>query len=151
MSEKLRLVQKEVDATKDIMMKNMEDVIKRGDNLEELQRTTDQLQKASVTFERKAKETKRTMCMKNCKMTAIIIGVVLVIIALIVLFVVKPWDNIGTTPTTAPTTPTTPLALMKRDFTGVAMTFKSLTKPVIDFVTVPFYSIYGFVSAFQIK
>lgn len=132
MSEKIRLVQKQVDDTKDIMMRNIEETIRRGDNLEQLQKTTDELQKATITFERKAREVKRTMCMKNCKMTAIIIAVVLIIIGLIVLFVMKPWDNIGTTPTVAPTTE--PSLVMKRyaDFTGVTMTFRNLIKPFVE-------------------
>jgi synaptobrevin family protein YKT6 len=54
--DKLAKITKEIDEIKIIMHENIENLIKRGENLKELDNRTDELLKASIRFEKKARD-----------------------------------------------------------------------------------------------
>ncbi|KAF8796119.1 Vesicle-associated membrane protein 3 like protein [Argiope bruennichi] len=68
----------------DIMRTNVEKVLERDQKLSELDDRADALQQGASQFEQQAGKLKRKFWWKNCKMWAILIGVVLIIIIVIV-------------------------------------------------------------------
>lgn len=56
-ADKIMLIQKNLDDLKDIMHKNINDVLKRGESLESLMERSEDLSQASIHFYKKAKAT----------------------------------------------------------------------------------------------
>lgn len=56
-ADKIMLIQKNLDDLKDIMHKNINDVLKRGEDLESLMERSEDLSQASVVFYKRAKKT----------------------------------------------------------------------------------------------
>lgn len=83
-SKRLQQTQAQVDEVVDIMRTNVEKVLERDQKLSELDDRADALQQGASQFEQQAGKLKRKFWWKNCKMWAIIIGVILVIIIVIV-------------------------------------------------------------------
>ena len=86
--DKISQIQKELDETKSIMHKNIEKIIERGDNLENLENGTENLKIQGKSFRTKAMYLKRTMCWKNCRLTLAIISVVLVILIIALILII---------------------------------------------------------------
>jgi len=82
---KIEAVAAQIEEVKGVMHNNIEMTIKRGEDIEHLQDTTQILLDNSQTFRKNATALKRQQCWKNMKMTLIIAIVVLVIIAIIAL------------------------------------------------------------------
>lgn len=74
-------VQKEVDELKGIMVKNIDSIAQRGERLELLIDKAEDLNATSMTFKKSSKNLARSMCMKNVKMT-----IILVIVCILVLY-----------------------------------------------------------------
>jgi len=55
--DKAKKVLRQVDEVKDIMHKNIEEVLKRGENLDSLMEKSEDLSAVSVQFYKKAKQT----------------------------------------------------------------------------------------------
>jgi vesicle-associated membrane protein 7 len=72
-------VQDQLDELKGIMVKNIDLVANRGERLELLVDKTEDLSQSAMTFKKSSRQLSRAMCMKNCKITAILVFVVLVI------------------------------------------------------------------------
>ncbi|GFU11989.1 vesicle-associated membrane protein 3 [Trichonephila clavipes] len=83
-SKRLQQTQAQVDEVVDIMRTNVEKVLERDQKLSELDDRADALQQGASQFEQQAGKLKRKFWWKNCKMWAILIGVVLIIIIVIV-------------------------------------------------------------------
>ncbi|GBM28567.1 Vesicle-associated membrane protein 3 [Araneus ventricosus] len=83
-SKRLQQTQAQVDEVVGIMRVNVEKVLERDQKLSELDDRADALQQGASQFEQQAGKLKRKFWWKNCKMWAILIGVVLIIIIVIV-------------------------------------------------------------------
>lgn len=80
---KIKLIQNEISETTHIMKQNIDVVLERGEKIETLQEKTQQLEKDANTFQKISTKLKRSMCIKNAKMTAIIIAIFLIIFLII--------------------------------------------------------------------
>jgi len=83
-SKRLQHTQAQVDEVVDIMRTNVEKVLERDQKLSELDDRADALQQGASQFEQQAGKLKRKFWWKNCKMWAIIIGVIIIIIIVII-------------------------------------------------------------------
>ncbi|XP_010141253.1 PREDICTED: vesicle-associated membrane protein 7 isoform X2 [Buceros rhinoceros silvestris] len=75
--------QAQIDELKGIMVRNIDLVAQRGEKLELLIDKTENLVDSSVTFKTTSRNLARAMCMKNLKLTIVIIIVSIVIIYII--------------------------------------------------------------------
>jgi len=66
------------------MKQNIEDVISRGEKLDDLQDKTHNLEQESKLFRNSARTLKRHFCFQNAKMIAIIACIIIVIILIII-------------------------------------------------------------------
>lgn len=93
----------QVDEVKGIMTQNIEKVLERGERLEDLIASTNELEAQSQTFQKTARRVQRKMWWRNTKMTLCLIGVgitVVLVIILIILFstgVLPPKNDDGKT------------------------------------------------------
>src|SRR5437764_268454 len=92
-NEKINQIKKDVNETTQIMKNNIDIVVKRGENLNELENKTKELAIESSIFRRKAKDLKKYMCMQNAKTTAIIVCVIMIIIGIIILAIYARTNN----------------------------------------------------------
>ncbi|GAA6095096.1 vesicle-associated membrane protein 7 [Tachysurus ichikawai] len=83
-SDRLTETQMQVDDLRGIMVRNIDLVAQRGEKLELLIDKTENLVDSSVTFKTTSRNLARAMCMKNLKMTIIIVIVSLVVLYIIV-------------------------------------------------------------------
>ncbi|XWV24620.1 hypothetical protein QJ856_gp1165 [Tupanvirus deep ocean] len=89
-NEKLHFVQIELDETKDIMKKNIYNLLERGDKIENLHAKTEDLKKNSEDFRLGSRKLKDKMCWQNYKMTVLIVIIILAILAMIIIpFIIK--------------------------------------------------------------
>lgn len=82
-NDKINLIQNEIDNTKDTLRKNIDLVIERGENLEDLSEKSVSLIDRSRLFKIHSKRLKWKMFMKKVKMTALLVIILLVIIFII--------------------------------------------------------------------
>lgn len=61
-ADKIYKIKTDLDEVKDIMHKNMEDLLKRGESLDELMAKSKDLSTMSVEFYKKAKKKNQTCC-----------------------------------------------------------------------------------------
>lgn len=85
-NEKLYKVQEEIDDVRDVMEHNIESVLERAGKIEVIVDKSDKLRENSQIFNKNSKSLRRNMCLKNCKITTIIVLVVMAI--LIILFLI---------------------------------------------------------------
>lgn len=85
MENKILEIQDEIDQTKNIVHRNIDLVIERGDKLDELQDKSDNLHIQSQLFRKSAKKLKCKMLMKNIKMIILLLFVILLIILFIII------------------------------------------------------------------
>ncbi|XP_038057899.1 vesicle-associated membrane protein 7-like [Patiria miniata] len=83
--DRLGSVQADVDDLNRIMVRNIESLSNRGERLELLIDKTENLETTSLTFRKSSKTLARSMCIKNCKLTVILV----VVITLIIYFIVS--------------------------------------------------------------
>ncbi|KAF0973640.1 hypothetical protein FDP41_008067 [Naegleria fowleri] len=84
-NDKIYKLKNQIDATKDVMISNIDKVIERGERLDVLAEKTDELQDHAFTFKTKSKKLKNTM-KKRIILLALILIVIFVIIVLIAVF-----------------------------------------------------------------
>jgi hypothetical protein len=82
---KIKEIKNQVNETTEIMKKNIDAVIERGEKLSILEDRTDDLAKEAKLFHGGARTLKRNMCMKNAKLIGIIACIIITIILIIVL------------------------------------------------------------------
>ncbi|CAN8198610.1 unnamed protein product [Coccothraustes coccothraustes] len=85
-NRRLQQTQHQVDEVVDIMRVNVDKVLERDQKLSELDDRADALQAGASQFETSAAKLKRKYWWKNCKMWAILIGVVVIIIIIIIVW-----------------------------------------------------------------
>ncbi|KAL0974381.1 hypothetical protein UPYG_G00219690 [Umbra pygmaea] len=83
-ADHLTETQMQVDDLKGIMVRNIDLVAQRGEKLELLIDKTENLVDSSVSFKTTSRNLARAMCMKNLKLTIIVIVVSLVVLYIIV-------------------------------------------------------------------
>jgi len=66
--DKFKQVQGEIETVKDVMVKNIEKVLERGERIEILDDKTDSLNQASFVFKKRSTALRRAMWWKNQKL-----------------------------------------------------------------------------------
>lgn len=102
-------IHEEIDETKGIMLRNIEQVVARGERLDDIENKTYELEKDSHLFNINATKLKRAMCSRYCCLIFAILAFILVICAIIVLSVCGSLHCWGTTSTIVPT-PSIPIS-----------------------------------------
>jgi len=90
--DKIKLVQKETDETKELMKENIKKVIKNSEALEILDEETKVLEQSGAMFRNNAGRVKKNFFMRNIKLIATI-SIVFFIFILIVIFALVPWHK----------------------------------------------------------
>ena len=85
MNEKFNSTQAQVDNITNVMQQNLQHVMDRDYNLDNLQRNADNLNNQAGQFQNTSSRTKRLFIWKNAKWTAILIVTVIIILAVIAL------------------------------------------------------------------
>jgi vesicle-associated membrane protein 4 len=83
--DKLYDVQIKVDETTTILKQNIDLAIKRGEDLEVLDNKAQNLEIEATRFAKLSKSVKNKFRCANCKMTMLIVGIVVVIVAIIII------------------------------------------------------------------
>ncbi|XP_069049750.1 vesicle-associated membrane protein 7 [Lepisosteus oculatus] len=83
-SDRVAETQMQVDELKGIMVRNIDLVAQRGEKLELLIDKTENLVDSSVTFKTTSRNLARAMCMKNLKLTCVVVFVCILLIYIIV-------------------------------------------------------------------
>ncbi|KAG8555848.1 hypothetical protein GDO81_017836 [Engystomops pustulosus] len=83
-NDKIRHVQNQVDEVIDVMQENITKVIERGERLDELQDKSESLSDNATAFSSRARQLRRQMWWRECKMKAIV-ALVLVFILLVII------------------------------------------------------------------
>lgn len=84
--EKTQQRQKEVEEVTDIMNKNVDNMLVRGENLQDLSQQTETLQTSSKQFSKNAEAVKKKLWWKNVKMGIIVAAILLVIIIAVIVW-----------------------------------------------------------------
>jgi len=83
-NEKITMIQDEVNQVKDIMVRNIDDLVERGEKLDLLVDKTDNLSATAVTFKTTARTVHHKMWWKNIRWTIIVSIAVLIFVYFIV-------------------------------------------------------------------
>ncbi|XP_073478190.1 vesicle-associated membrane protein 8 [Aquarana catesbeiana] len=84
-NDRVRDLQSEVEGVKNIMSENVERILARGENLDQLRNKTEDLEASSEHFKTTSQKVARKYWWKNAKMIAIICVIVGIIVLLIIL------------------------------------------------------------------
>ncbi|XP_062515904.1 vesicle-associated membrane protein 4-like [Corticium candelabrum] len=84
----VKKVQQQLDDVVDIMHKNIERVVERGEKLEDLQDKSEDLVDSAAAFRTQARRIQRQMWWKRCRMRLILAAIVAAIILIIVVPIV---------------------------------------------------------------
>jgi len=82
-TDKVAKVQQEINQVKEVMIKNIDKVLERGEKIELLVDRTEELDAHAFKFKKASKTLKRAMWWKNVKLVVVIIFVLIVIIYII--------------------------------------------------------------------
>lgn len=85
-ADKISKIQAQIDDVKEVMLQNIEDVIQRGENIDNLVDTTGNLFEEATQFEDNSRTLRKAMWWKNCKLILMILGVLLLIAFIITWF-----------------------------------------------------------------
>jgi len=85
-NDKISVVHKQLEEAKNVYMEQIELLLERGEHIDILEDKTSNLAKESVVFKQKAHAMKMRFCMKNAKLIAVIVILVLVVVFLLVWF-----------------------------------------------------------------
>ncbi|XP_066276595.1 vesicle-associated membrane protein 3-like [Branchiostoma lanceolatum] len=97
-NRKMDKLQSEVDEVTNLLKDNVDKVLQRGDRLERLEERSEDLNAEANRFRVVSTKLKKKYCWQNCKMTLILTGVILLLLAVIagiIVGVVKPWESGG--------------------------------------------------------
>jgi len=100
---KVAALRSQVNEVKDVMSKNIEKVMERGDNLDNLVTKTTDLEAGAAVFRDRTKVVRRKMWWKNAKMN-IVLGVVAVAVILIIILSTVDWSPSSSSPASSATT-----------------------------------------------
>lgn len=77
-TDKIAKVQEEISQVKDVMIKNIDKVLERGEKIELLVDKTEVLDQHAFKFKKQSRSLKRAMWWKNIKLTILIIVIIIV-------------------------------------------------------------------------
>ncbi|XP_075012850.1 vesicle-associated membrane protein 4 isoform X2 [Calonectris borealis] len=83
-NDKIRHVQNQVDEVIDVMQENITKVIERGERLDDLQDKSESLSDNATAFSNRAKQLRRQMWWRGCKMKAIMALVAVILLLVII-------------------------------------------------------------------
>eukprot|EP01089_Gocevia_fonbrunei_P009793 TRINITY_DN2220_c0_g1_i1.p1 TRINITY_DN2220_c0_g1~~TRINITY_DN2220_c0_g1_i1.p1 ORF type:complete len:109 (+),score=20.60 TRINITY_DN2220_c0_g1_i1:388-714(+) len=86
-ADKVRKIKSEVDKVQDIMMENIENVLKRGERLDDLLDATDRLATDSAKWSQGAGRLHGVMWLKNMRLNIAIAGVGIALLIIVFLFI----------------------------------------------------------------
>ncbi|KAK7201826.1 Qc-SNARE protein [Novymonas esmeraldas] len=89
-NDKITALNDDINQVVDVMMDNMDKVLARGDRIDTLHEKSSTLADQAQQFQQRSTELKRNLCMKNLKLTLMIVGAVIVVIIIILLIVCRP-------------------------------------------------------------
>ena len=89
-NDKITALNNDINEVVDVMMDNMDKVLARGDRVDNLHAKTVTLSEQANVFSKKSADLKRQMCLRNAKLTAMVVGGVLVVILIILMIACKP-------------------------------------------------------------
>eukprot|EP01137_Pigoraptor_chileana_P027799 Opistho-2@10815 len=92
-ADKLTQVKQEINQVKDVMVQNIEKVLERGERIELLVDKTENLNEQAVVFKRHSTKLKKKMWWKNVKMMLLLGFTVAIILTIIIVAAVKPWEK----------------------------------------------------------
>eukprot|EP01123_Difflugia_compressa_P006015 TRINITY_DN1814_c1_g9_i1.p1 TRINITY_DN1814_c1_g9~~TRINITY_DN1814_c1_g9_i1.p1 ORF type:complete len:216 (-),score=35.49 TRINITY_DN1814_c1_g9_i1:164-811(-) len=102
--DKIAAINAELEDVKNIMQENIDKVVKRGEKLEELEETTQQLEVEASGFRTRATQLKNTVWWGSLRMKIIIGVAILVVIGIIILAICVSPANICKAPEPSPST-----------------------------------------------
>ncbi|AAZ11467.1 vesicle-associated membrane protein, putative [Trypanosoma equiperdum] len=89
-NDRITALNDDINQVVDVMMDNMDKVLARGDRIDTLHERSATLSEQAQQFQRRSTQLKRNMCLKNLKLTIMIVLTVVVIIFIIIIFICKP-------------------------------------------------------------
>ncbi|XP_009998207.1 PREDICTED: vesicle-associated membrane protein 4 [Chaetura pelagica] len=92
-NDKIRHVQNQVDEVIDVMQENITKVIERGERLDDLQDKSESLSDNATAFSNRAKQLRRQMWWRGCKMKAIIALVTVILLLVIIVPIVLKYHT----------------------------------------------------------
>lgn len=84
-ADKLKKIHRDIDQVKNVMVENIDNILTRGEKIENLLEKTNLLLGESTTFQSNSNALRKKMWLKNVKMIAIIVFILIAIITIIVL------------------------------------------------------------------
>ncbi|XP_072048072.1 vesicle-associated membrane protein 3-like [Amphiura filiformis] len=90
--KKLQKAQAEVDEVAGIMKVSIDKLLDRGEKLDDLLENAEGLQFKAMTFKSTAKQVKQKYWWKNAKLWVLIIVIFLLIVGIIVIAALQPWN-----------------------------------------------------------
>ncbi|XP_025943429.1 vesicle-associated membrane protein 4 isoform X2 [Apteryx rowi] len=88
-----RCVQNQVDEVIDVMQENITKVIERGERLDDLQDKSESLSDNATAFSNRAKQLRRQMWWRGCKMKAVIALVAVILLLVIIIPIVLKYRS----------------------------------------------------------
>jgi vesicle-associated membrane protein 7 len=89
-TDNITLVQKGLEEVKDVMLENMDKVIKRGDTIEVLMGKSENLNSASEKFKRSSTKLQQNLCLANVKFKVIIFCIILLLLYILLASICGP-------------------------------------------------------------
>ncbi|XP_078095439.1 vesicle-associated membrane protein 8-like isoform X1 [Mustelus asterias] len=84
-ADRVRSLQSDVEGVKTIMSENVDRILARGEKLDDLMKTTEDLQASSENFKTTSQKVARKYWWKNTKMIILLVVIVAVILTFIIL------------------------------------------------------------------
>ncbi|KAL0490066.1 vesicle-associated membrane protein 7 [Acrasis kona] len=106
-NDKIANITKKIDDTKDVMIKNMDEILDRGEKLDTLMNTTDDLATGATEFRRGTQQVKTAMIKRYIVLIIVLIVIILAVAAIIAL-AVGLGVGLNTPATTRPPPPAPP-------------------------------------------
>ncbi|KAM4640849.1 vesicle-associated membrane protein 4 [Discoglossus pictus] len=92
-NDKIRHVQYQVDEVIDVMQENITKVIERGERLDELQDKSESLSDNATAFSSRARQLRRQMWWRECKMKAVVALVFILILLVIIIPIILKYRS----------------------------------------------------------
>ena len=91
--QKTKQLQSQLDEVTEIMQKNIQTVLDRGEHLQNIQQKSQDLEQGATVFQTSSNRVRRKMWWQSMKLTLIIIAVVIVLLLVIILPIVFSHNN----------------------------------------------------------
>ncbi|EFO14766.1 synaptobrevin family protein [Loa loa] len=88
-TDRFAAIRQQVESIREVMSSNMQRVLERGEQLENIEGRTEALTQSSQTFQWTARRVQRRICVKNAKWTIIIVVCLMVVAAATILVILR--------------------------------------------------------------